>query len=164
MRQTWCTRLKLSSFIAFIAVLNTSHATESTLECSILEGNTQTPLQLKIKATPAAEGEENNDSDGSIEVKLTENNADLPLKLNGPYQSYYKNQLNLENIDYYPLGLLGLSESSIAHATYYYAKIDPSSIYFDLVVTSIMTENSEGELSYAGAYGSYKDRNVLCLK
>ncbi len=170
MRQFWCIGLSAllfaNSYLSSANPYNEASNSDSAplrLACQILDKSSSVPLNLTLEAESVAEDfAETSKLVASLE-HLGQEKAEV---LKGFKQSYAKNVLDLERIDYQPLELLGLAEFDIAHAAFFFANdeaaLENSQIEFKLVLTSIFKSVENGKLVYAGSYGSYDNQNVLC--
>lgn len=139
-------------------------STPDAMSCQLLEsGEEPRVLDLKIKRSETVIDEEDpRFLEGEIEV--TSSVPGLDLNTSGAYQHVKRNQLDLERIDYEPLQLLGLNEWDIGDTTFYYMKEDPLARDLDLILVSVFrrSEGPKNEQTYAGSYGTYRGRNLLC--
>jgi len=169
MRQFWCIGIS-AFFFANSIPLSASPAENAAadsagavvLNCQIL---TQASAQ-SLKLTLSAQELLPDSSHRKLLASLEHSGTNQPEQLKGYKESYSKNVLDLERIDYQPLELLGLAEFDIAHVAFYFAKDESAEanpqMEFKFALTSIFKSSQEGELVYAGSYGSYDYENVIC--
>lgn len=180
MRQFWC--IGLSALLFVNSSLGSENTDTVTLNCQI-QGKTASHRALKLtlrtetnapKTTETEAATANKSNSFDQELSQTKkvvasldhpNNAPVEV-LKGFQETYDKNILDLERIDYHPLELLGLSEFDIAHVAFYYAKdeseLDNPRAKFKFVLTSIFKSTDESKPVYAGSYGTYEYQNILC--
>jgi hypothetical protein len=138
-----------------------SFAEESSIKCQLYEGKKGEPtVTLKLDRAPSIA---NSEEQPKLSVAAIEISSKSEKKLFGIYQHYQKNILDIERIDYEPLGLLGLMEGDIFEATFYMAKEDQESRDLDLSIVSIYTQGKDNKPVYGGSYGNYFGHNLICF-